>query len=172
MPPDNLCIEFRCTNPKAWQGVFYPEREWVQLFLKALQCILPADQRQGDLSCLLTSDQVMTRYNGQYRGKPYPTNVLSFPGVVEMGIPSQGMRRPLGDLIFAQGTIYREAQELQRTFGEHFTHLAIHGFLHLLGYDHETPDEAEEMEKLEVRALNAIGIANPYKTDMDIKEEK
>lgn len=105
-----------------------------------------------ELSVVLTDDEAVRVLNRDFRGKDKPTNILSFPQDPPM----------LGDLVLARETVEREADEQDKRFQDHFTHLIVHGLLHLLGYDHEEDDEAEEMEALEVDILKAMGINNPY----------
>ena len=102
----------------------------------------------------------MAVINGEWRDKPVATNVLSFPGGdVQVGEPAGPV---LGDLVFARETVEREAAEQEKSFEDHLTHLAVHGFLHLFGYDHIDDDEAEEMEEIERQTLSGLGIADPY----------
>ncbi|MFO1495002.1 MAG: rRNA maturation RNase YbeY [Lysobacterales bacterium] len=101
--------------------------------------------------------------NRQYRHKDYATNVLSFPADPA---PSGGPRF-LGDLALCAPVVAREAAEQGKPLKAHYAHLCIHGVLHLLGFDHETEAEAERMEALEVRALAALAIANPYESASD-----
>ncbi|MCB1424026.1 MAG: rRNA maturation RNase YbeY [Nitratireductor sp.] len=114
----------------------------------------------AELSLLFTGDEHMAEINGQWRGKPKPTNVLSFPGEERQIGEAAGMM--IGDLVFALETIQREAAEQEKSFENHLTHLAVHGFLHLFGYDHEEMAEAERMEAAEIRVLKALGIGDPY----------
>ena len=101
--------------------------------------------------------------NLQYRGKDKPTNVLSFPSDIPEEILDMLDARPLGDLVICIPVVLQEAEEQQKTPINHFTHLLVHGVLHLLGYDHELGEvEAEEMESLEIAILAKLDIANPY----------
>lgn len=96
--------------------------------------------------------------NRDYRGKDTSTNVLSFPQI-EPFSPVKGL---IGDIILARETLEREALELQKPFSEHFAHLVVHGFLHILGYDHGEADEALVMESLETQILERLGYRDPY----------
>lgn len=109
----------------------------------------------------LSSDAAVQELNRTWRGLDKPTNVLSFPSV-QPPLPPDGATIFLGDVMLAAETIAREASELGIPPGHHLRHLVLHGLLHLLGYDHESEDEAQQMEALETRVLAAIGIADPY----------
>ena len=119
-----------------------------------------APDKDSEVSLLFTDDQHVHELNRQYRQQDKPTNVLSF-AAQEGGGPATLM---LGDIVLARQTIEREAVEQDKSREDHLTHLIIHGFLHLLGYDHETDGEAEIMEDLETRVLVTRGIAGPYGT--------
>ena len=106
----------------------------------------------GELSIALVGDTDIQTLNREYRHKDKPTNVLSFP--------QDGLL--LGDIVLALETITREATEKSISFEHHVTHLIIHGFLHLQGYDHQTETDSAEMEALEIAALAALNIDNPY----------
>jgi probable rRNA maturation factor len=112
------------------------------------------DPKLGELSLALVSDGEIQALNRDYRHKDKPTNVLSFP--------DNGPAPLLGDIVLALETITREAAEKSILLADHFTHLIIHGFLHLQGYDHQSEAEAAEMERLEISALAALNIDNPY----------
>lgn len=103
------------------------------------------------------------KLNLEYRGKDKPTNVLSFPGDVPEEVLAMLDALPLGDLVICIPVVLQEAVEQQKTPMEHFTHMLVHGALHLMGYDHETSDaDAEEMEALEIQILAKLGFENPY----------
>ena len=103
------------------------------------------------------------KLNLEYRGKDKPTNVLSFPGDVPEEVVAMLDALPIGDLVICIPVVLQEAADQQKTPIEHFTHMLVHGALHLMGYDHETSDEdAEEMEALEIQILAKLGFENPY----------
>jgi probable rRNA maturation factor len=109
--------------------------------------------RGQELSVLFTDDAAIRDLNARYRGKDNPTNVLSFP---------QPPGKLLGDIVLAAETVRREAALAGKQLEEHIAHLVVHGFLHLLGYDHEVDADAEKMEELERVTLTRLGIADPY----------
>lgn len=121
----------------------------------------PKDQ---EISVLLSTDQRIADLNAEFRGKPTPTNVLSWPA--EDAAPKDAPKIPedgfLGDLAFARETIEKEAKKQHVEPEAHFAHLFSHGLLHLMGYDHQTEANAEVMEGIERRALARLGIADPY----------
>jgi probable rRNA maturation factor len=110
-------------------------------------------------SVMLADDAEMRRLNAQFRNKDKATNVLSFPS----GQPEEE-RGPLmlGDIAIGFETVRTEAARDGKTMQNHLVHLLVHGLLHLIGYDHLTPDEAEEMEALEVGILATLDIPDPY----------
>lgn len=100
--------------------------------------------------------------NRQYRAVDKATNVLSFPAAAaEMRLPPD-VAQPLGDIVICGPVVQNEAAEQGKRAGHHWAHLVVHGALHLLGYDHEEPGEAEAMEALETRILAAGGLEDPY----------
>jgi len=104
--------------------------------------------------------------NLEYRRKDKPTNVLSFPSEIPEEILPMLAARPLGDLVICIPVVLQEAAEQHKVPVEHFTHMLVHGTLHLLGYDHEISDEdAEEMEALEIEILAKLGLNNPYREE-------
>ncbi len=108
----------------------------------------------SEISLLFTDDAHMRTLNKTYRGPDKPTNVLSFPAENTVQI--------LGDIALAFETIEREAGARNISLEHHIAHLIIHGYLHLQGLDHENLDEARFMEALEIKALQHLGISNPY----------
>ncbi|WP_246666157.1 rRNA maturation RNase YbeY [Aquamicrobium sp. LC103] len=113
-----------------------------------------------ELSLLFTDDTHIKVLNRDWRGKDKPTNVLSFPAFDVA--PGDALPPMLGDIVLAFETISAEAALEEKPFNHHLTHLVVHGFLHLLGYDHETSEDAEEMEALERQVLARLAIPDPY----------
>ena len=114
------------------------------------------DLKGRALSILLTDDAAVQRLNATWRGHDKPTNVLSFP------VPPNDPSGALGDIAIAYETTAREAAAECKPFAHHLSHLAVHGFLHLIGYDHEQDAQAEEMEGLERKVLAVLGVPDPY----------
>ncbi|KLN61062.1 hypothetical protein WH96_11005 [Kiloniella spongiae] len=120
---------------------------------------------EAELSVVLANDPSVQALNKEYRGKDKPTNVLSFSTLDdpdEADLASQRGVLPLGDIVLSLETLILEANEQSKRLEDHFTHLLVHGVLHLLGYDHIEDDDALEMEGLEVEILNRLGVENPY----------
>lgn len=120
-----------------------------------------------EISIRLTTDAEVQTLNAQYRDKDKPTNVLSFPMVQADLLDTVGQNSDdgevlLGDIVLAYETCAREAAEKGVALADHTTHLIVHGTLHLLGYDHGGEGEAEAMEAIEIAALAALGIVDPY----------
>ncbi|KID58086.1 endoribonuclease YbeY [Pseudoalteromonas luteoviolacea] len=140
---DNLPNEQQFQN---WaEKALLPYREYVEVTIRI------ADEAESQ------------ELNSQYRGKDKPTNVLSFPFEAPPGI-----ELPLvGDLIICPQVVFREAQEQEKTFHDHFAHMVIHGCLHLLGFDHINEQDAMEMESLEKEFLADLGISDPYRDDIN-----
>ncbi len=116
--------------------------------------------KAGELAVVLTSDAAIRVLNAKWRRRDRATDVLSFPA--QAGTGSGGTSRLLGDIVIAYETTQREACTQKKPFMNHLAHLAVHGFLHLLGYDHEAQREAEEMERVEISVLARLGVPNPY----------
>lgn len=133
----------------------------------------------GEVSVVLTDDAAIRDLNRTWRNIDKPTNVLSFPvqpvPAQDRRLPSQGGRESsaqaasmghplLGDIVIAYETVAREADGEGKRFCDHLAHLAVHGLLHLLGYDHDSDHAADEMERLETRILAQLDVPDPYLT--------
>ncbi|WP_422364397.1 rRNA maturation RNase YbeY [Pyruvatibacter mobilis] len=163
----SLHIEFRCEDD-SWQAV--PDAE--TLIRQALGLAWSGGAggaghtggaRLAEVSVLLAGDTTLQALNREWRGKDRPTNVLSFPGP-DMPVPSEDgtLVCHLGDLAMSYQTLAREADKEDKPLAHHLQHLAVHGMLHLQGHDHQTEEEAEEMEALERTLLARLGIPDPY----------
>lgn len=120
------------------------------------------------LAVLLTDDAAIRRLNAQWRNIDKPTNVLSFPPAPST-VPD--VVKSLGDIAIAYETTAREARTDDKPFDHHLAHLAVHGCLHLLGYDHESDADAQTMEQLERVILARLGVPDPYLTHEKLAPE-
>ena len=139
------------------------EQVWRILCEEALAHAIPRlhlEALNSELSVLLTNDSEIRKLNKMWRGKDTSTNVLSFPTF--MPARDKKIKPLLGDIALAYETCAKEAQIAQKKLSHHFTHLFLHGFLHLLGYDHIEAAQAEDMEQMEVEILQHLSIKNPY----------
>ena len=116
---------------------------------------LLSSKPHGEVALVFADDACLKDLNSQFQGKAKPTNVLSFPD----------SESPLGGIAIAFETIEREACEQNKSFVNHSKHMILHGFLHLLGYDHVKPHAARLMEGLEIAILSSMGISNPYRIE-------
>lgn len=119
-----------------------------------------ASSKPAELAIVLTDDSAIRALNRKWRGRDEPTNVLSFPAGSAATAPDQAAH--LGDIVIAYETSAREASCEGKLFAQHLAHLAVHGYLHLLGFDHETEAQAVVMERLEAEILSQLGVPNPY----------
>jgi len=115
---------------------------------------------RSELAIVLTDDSAVRALNRDWRRKDAATNVLSFP--VQRPSTARGLPRLLGDIVIAYETTEREARAEHKPFAHHLAHLAVHGFLHLAGYDHEAEAEAQAMESLETVILARLDVPDPY----------
>ncbi len=127
-------------------------RDPVRLARRATAAAQRLARAPGSVSVLLTDDAEVARLNGDFRGKPRPTNVLSFPGAW-----------PLGDVALARQTILREARSDRLTPAARAAHLVVHGVLHLAGHDHDSPRAARAMERAEAACLRRLGLPDPWR---------
>lgn len=155
------------TQTQAWH---MDDHEWSQLFQRAVSTTLrhlensqeTVPTQAGEMAILLTDDDQIQQLNAQFRNNDKPTNVLSFPSE-ETDLPLPGEVFQYGDIILARGVACQEATDKNIPLKHHVIHLVVHGFLHLLGYDHIQPEEAEKMENLEREILAKLAIPDPYK---------
>jgi probable rRNA maturation factor len=151
---NGLSIDFRIADPR-WEALGDVDA----LAAHVLGLAASHVKRSGELAVLFTSDAEMHDLNKQWRGMDKPTDVLSFPS----GQPEiPGQPQYLGDVALGYETALRDAETMQRPFEGHVSHLLIHGFLHLLGYDHIEPEDAQVMEPLESDILASLGWPDPY----------
>jgi probable rRNA maturation factor len=125
----------------------------------AVQAVDPA--ANVEVSVRIVDEAEMRNLNRDYRGMDKPTNVLAFPAGGAGFLPP-GEVPLLGDIVVCAGVVAREAEEQGKVPADHWTHMLVHGVLHLLGQDHTDDDEAQAMEALERRILAELGIADPY----------
>ena len=122
----------------------------------AIAAAASACKATGEVSVLLTDDASIRALNRDWRKIDKPTNVLSFPAA------EQADGKLLGDIVIGYETLAREAADEQRDVLHHLAHLTVHGFLHLIGYDHQTDAQADEMEGLESRIMRSMNLPDPY----------
>jgi len=118
-------------------------------------------QAPAEISLRICGRDEMTHLNETYRGKQGPTNVLSFPVEQVAEVPELSSIL-LGDIVVCHPVILQEAQEQGKSYPAHYAHMVTHGVLHLCGYDHQTDQDAQEMEHLETQVLTQQGFTNPY----------
>ena len=143
----DLQIAYPCENLPVEQDF----QTWVDTAL------LPY-KKPFELTIRIVSNEESQQLNHQYRNKDKPTNVLSFPFEVPDGIALD----LLGDLVIAADVVSQESIEQNKSLTAHWAHMVIHGCLHLLGFDHISDDEADEMESIEIQLLAKLGFKNPY----------
>ncbi|MBV9862002.1 MAG: rRNA maturation RNase YbeY [Alphaproteobacteria bacterium] len=122
------------------------------------------------LGIRLTGDDEQRQLNRAYRGRDAPTNVLAFPALTPEEPHPPGAPLLLGDVVLAFETVVREAAAQDKPIAHHLRHLVVHGMLHLLGYDHERPAQAEAMETLEREILAVLGVPDPFRETMSSDE--
>jgi len=122
------------------------------------QVITDLGKSESELLIRIVDKTEIQNLNKTYRGKDQPTNVLSFPS----DLPIEIDEAILGDVVICADVVSEEAKIQNKTFEHHLTHMAVHGTLHLLGFDHIEESDASKMESLEIKILEKIKIANPY----------
>jgi probable rRNA maturation factor len=146
-------VDIQIQSP-LWHGEKATEQTVRDAIAAAAAALSTAD---GEVAILLTDDETIRALNRQWRGIDKPTNVLSFPAA------NPDIARFLGDIAIAYETLKRECGEESREFHHHLAHLTVHGFLHLVGYDHETNADAAAMEGLESRIMARLNMPDPYR---------
>jgi len=155
-PTSSLHIDVRIESP-LWDGRLLAEKTVRNSVIAAAAALSTAG---GEVSIVLTDDSAIRSLNRNWRGIDKPTNVLSFPA---SGPDIGEGTRLLGDIVIAFETLKRECADENRDFLHHLAHLAVHGFLHLNGYDHQTAAQAEAMEGLESRIMTRLNMPDPYR---------
>jgi probable rRNA maturation factor len=148
----------------------WPSGDWEALASRAADALAQVAPELANprlsASLLFTSDAAIHALNREWRARDKPTNVLSFPMLTReelLALAPEGPPVLLGDIAVAHETCAREAEEKGASLEDHATHLIVHGLLHLAGHDHEiSPQDAEAMEALEIKALAILGIEDPY----------
>jgi probable rRNA maturation factor len=142
-PPFSLAVQYASAADDVPQRQQF--RRWVAAAL----------QQQAQITLRIVDAEEGQLLNRDYRGKDYPTNVLTFAYGEEDGVLG-------GDIVLCAPVVEREAREQGKELRAHYAHLTVHGILHMQGYDHETPSEAHEMEAMEVEIMRRLRFNNPY----------
>jgi probable rRNA maturation factor len=150
----NVSIDFAVESPR-WSGLAAAQAS-IRSAIEA--AVADAGPSAAEIGVVLADDEHIRGLNRHWLGKDAPTNVLSFPAPDR---PQDGPRF-LGDIVFALETIEREADAERKPLNDHLAHLAVHGVLHLLGFDHENEEDAETMEHRERKILAGLGVPDPY----------
>src|SRR4051794_29064109 len=154
-PQTEILIVAQCWSDEPDAGAI------VHRAVETAALMVNADTADAEVAVMLTDDAGMRSLNRNWRGIDQPTNVLSFPAL-QPAQPADDAPRMLGDIAIAYQTARREADDEQKPFDHHLSHLAVHGLLHLVGYGHDDDTNAEAMENLEREILAALGIPDPY----------
>ncbi len=164
---DNISVDIS-VNEKAWDSTLsnLPSKIVQDCILATLTSseVRINGTNKLEVSVLLTGDEEIQELNNTYRKKNKPTNVLSFPQNMEFSdTENEEGCLLLGDIVLSIHTIQLEASNQNKSMKDHLAHLIVHGTLHLLGYDHQTDQDATQMESIEIAVLNSMGVSNPYK---------
>ena len=154
---EKLKLEIRIQNQKLWKDV---DNIFCMLVLDLLSKITEdKNELKKSASILLTDDLYMKEINKKWRKLEKTTNVLSFPVNRQIKVEDYFF---IGDIVLSYESILSECKLRKKSFKDHFLHLLVHGFLHLLGYNHDNERDEKEMEELEVNYLSKLNIKNPY----------
>ena len=154
-------VEFVAASPR-WRSAL-PARPLARATIAAAAAESGVALSPGAELCIhLADDEHVRALNARWRGLDQPTNVLSFPAAAPAEIAKA---RLIGDVVLAFETMAREAADEGKPLADHYRHLVAHGFLHLIGFDHDNDADAERMEALETRILARLGVVDPYRAD-------
>jgi len=159
--PASVQIDLQVAIGNAAQQ-WLPDTEVIQLWAGAAVKQAGVGQPEKQMTVRIVDVDEITQLNEQYRQKTGATNVLSFPFEWPPEVPEEARDENLGDLIICAAVVEEEAEAQNKSPEAHWAHMIVHGIFHLLGYDHLTDDEAQQMEAEEVIVLNSFGYANPY----------
>lgn len=146
-------VDIQVASP-LWHGQPLAEQTVRDAIAAAADTLSTTD---GEVSIVLTDDQAIRTLNREWRKIDKATNVLSFPAA-----PAGGGEKMFGDIVIAYETLAQECNDEGRDFLHHLAHLTVHGFLHLVGYDHQTDSDADEMEGIESKIMSAMKMPDPY----------
>lgn len=159
---DELAFDLSWIDERYLQAILVATFDYLQS-IYALQRHRCACFANFELGVAIVDNSQSQQLNNTYRQKNKPTNILSFESALPDDILEQLSAYPLGDLVICYPILHDEAKHQQKSIYDHFTHLIVHGVLHLLGYDHELGQDAQdEMERIEIAILANLDIANPY----------
>ena len=131
-------------------------------FRRWVGAVVGSRRPAAEVSIRIVSTEEMRGLNQRWRGKDRPTNVLAFPAELPEGLPEDLGPPLLGDIVLCRDIVLEEARDQGKPLDAHWAHLTIHGALHLIGYDHGNPEEAEIMESIERETLRELGYPDPY----------
>ncbi|MFC1659759.1 rRNA maturation RNase YbeY [Pseudomonadota bacterium] len=167
----NLSIDI-LTEDKKWDKLSFSYKDVLEKTIRLAlednkQFVDKFYNKEVEVSVVLTNDKSIQKLNKEYRNKDKPTNVLSFPMIEDFDNEVENELSllnliSLGDIILSYETILNESKEEKKSFKNHFIHLIIHSVLHLMGYYHETKNQAKAMENKEIELLSGLGIQNSY----------
>ncbi|MBL4595698.1 MAG: rRNA maturation RNase YbeY [Robiginitomaculum sp.] len=148
-------VEIQLSSSLA-DNVYVPSKELFVVWVGAVLRKQAIDE--AELSIRIVDESESQDLNKEYRDKNTPTNVLSF----SLGVPEYVMPRILGDLVICAEVVAVESQTQDKPRDAHWAHMVVHGVLHLLGFDHQADEQAQQMEGLEIEVMQGLGFANPY----------
>jgi len=157
--PTIMSIEIRVSNPTATTALL-TANQLQHIFNTGLHYLNLPTKCSVDIAWL--NSEQMIELNLNFRGQNKATNIIAFPSTIESAINQQLQAPQLGDLAICPQVITSEALQQNKLLSSHCTHIALHGLLHLLGYDHQTVKQTTAMEQLEIAILEKLAIANPY----------